>query len=77
MENGKASLLSNKVVLNLLSLVFVDKSRNDACSGDVFSLFNSSSSGYPWSSFQTWKSTSLAQRYNRKFSYNGKHETIS
>ena len=43
MENEEVSLLSYKVVLNLYSSICIDKSRNDACSGNVFSLFNPSS----------------------------------
>ena len=45
MENGKASISSFKMVLNLFLSICIDKLRNDACSGDVFSFFNSSSLG--------------------------------
>ena len=44
MEDQKALFLSYKKVLNLISSIYIDKSRNDAYSEDVFLFFNSSSS---------------------------------
>ena len=36
MGNEKASLLSYKVAFNLFSSICIDKSKNDACSINVF-----------------------------------------
>ena len=46
-ENVKweSIILSFKMVLNSFLSMCIDKSVNNACSGDLFSFFNSSSSG--------------------------------